>query len=220
MWKIAQALWVIVLAIYCTACAASRNVQPPLAASEGFPASGKSVIGTASWYGPGFDGHRTSSGAIYHQESLTAASTLFPLGTVLRVTNLSNGRSVDVTVDDHGPYVKGRTLDLSHNAAKTLGMLGPGTTSVRMEILHSPPGGPTLGQRYCIQVGSFRDRRKARKVQERIARICPEATIVEAVEGSGHLYRVRSGIFISRSQAESWAGNLLKLGYSPMIITE
>jgi rare lipoprotein A len=151
---------------------------------------------------------------------MTAASTLFPLGTVLKVTNLHNGRTVNVTVDDHGPYVKGRALDLSHQAAKRLGMLGPGTTTVRMAVLRSPPGGPPLGQRYCVQVGSFRDIRKARRVQQRIAPVCPDSSVVEAYERGAHFYRVRSGFFTDRSSAEARAGNLERLGYSPTIITE
>src|SRR5690349_11605418 len=67
-----------------------------------------SVTGVASWYGPGFDGHRTANGEVYNQEELTAASTIIPLGSHVMVTNLDNGRAVEVRINDHGPYVKGR----------------------------------------------------------------------------------------------------------------
>ncbi|HZP45951.1 MAG TPA: septal ring lytic transglycosylase RlpA family protein [Candidatus Binataceae bacterium] len=217
MWKLARAMLVTGLAIYCAACATS---SPQPLAPPPSPARSGAVLGIASWYGPGFDGRRTSSGATYHQDSLTAASTVFPLGTVLRVTNLRNQRSVVVTVDDHGPYVKGRTLDLSHKAARTIGMIGRGTTPVRMEVLHSPPGGPPVGLRYCIQIGSFHNLSTARRLRERIVPFCPDATIVEAEDHGAHLYRVRTGVFTERRAAESQAGNLQRLGYSPIIITE
>ena len=77
----------------------------------------------ASWYGPGFHGHKTSAGAFYDQEDLTAASIDFPLGSRVMVTNLDNGRSVEVTITDRGPFIKGRKIDLSHKAARMIGML-------------------------------------------------------------------------------------------------
>src|SRR5579859_4272255 len=124
---------IVVIASACSTTQVISPAPPPIA-----PAYGASVIGIASWYGPGFDGHRTSSGAIYDQEGLTAASVIFPLGTRLRVTNLTNDHRVEVTVNDHGPYVKGRGLDLSHRAAQQLGMIGRGTARVRMDVLETP----------------------------------------------------------------------------------
>src|SRR5689334_4307490 len=109
--------------------------QPARLPLPAIPASGRSITGIASWYGPGFNGRRTSSGASYNQDDLTAASTVFPLGTELLVTNLSNGRSVRVLVNDHGPFVNGRVLDLSYRAALALGIVKPGTARVQMEVL-------------------------------------------------------------------------------------
>ena len=113
-------------------CSTTQTIAPaPTPPSASGAPAGTSLVGTASWYGPGFDGHRTSSGAVYDQEGLSAASVIFPLGTRLRVTNLSNSRQVEVTVNDHGPYVKGCGLDLSHRAAQQLGIIGRGTARVR-----------------------------------------------------------------------------------------
>ena len=84
------------------------------------------MTGMASWYGPGFDGHRTATGEVYNQEELTAASTVIPLGSRVMVTNLKNGRAVQVRINDHGPYVKGRKIDLSHEVARTLGIVRSG----------------------------------------------------------------------------------------------
>src|SRR5437867_9843576 len=95
-------------------------------------------VGVASWYGPGFHGNRTANGEIYDQYELTAAHPSLPLGTRVMVTNLENGRAVQVRVNDRGPFVDGRAIDLSYAAARTLGMVGPGTVRVRIEVL-----GPT-----------------------------------------------------------------------------
>ena len=86
----------------------------------------------ASWYGPGFAGHRTSNGEIYNPEGLTAASTTLPLGSHVRVVNPDTGRSVVVRINDRGPYVHGRSLDLSHGAAQQIGLTGKGVGRVQV----------------------------------------------------------------------------------------
>jgi rare lipoprotein A len=179
-----------------------------------------SVEGVASWYGPGFHGHRTSSGAVYDQEDLTAASVLFPLGTRLLVTNLANNRDVEVTINDHGPYVKGRQIDLSRKAARVLGVIGPGTARVRMDVLATPPGGPAIGQRYFVQVGSFADSANARRIQQRLATAYPDVQVQTASAGANLYYRVRMGAFMNRDEAETRAARVANSGYSAVIITE
>lgn len=89
--------------------------------------------GTASWYGPGFAGRRTASGDVFDPSALTAAHLTLPFGTRVRVTNLANGRSVVVRINDRGPYVAGREIDLSRAAARRLGI--DGTARVRLEVL-------------------------------------------------------------------------------------
>ncbi len=93
------------------------------------------IQGLASWYGPGFDGNRTANGEIYNQYDLTAASPTLPFGTRIRVTNLDNGRTVVVRVNDRGPYVGDRIIDLSRGAAQILGTVSSGVSPVRLEIL-------------------------------------------------------------------------------------
>jgi rare lipoprotein A (peptidoglycan hydrolase) len=92
-------------------------------------------LGRASYYGYGFAGRRTASGTTFRPEELTAAHRSLPLGTRVRVTNLNNGRSVLVTITDRGPYVRGRSLDLSLGAARELGMVQRGVTSVLFQLL-------------------------------------------------------------------------------------
>lgn len=94
--------------------------------------------GEASWYGPGFHGRKTASGERFNQHRLTAAHRKLPLGTTAKVTNLDNGRTVEVEINDRGPYVGGRIIDLSKAAAERLGMKQIGTTLVRLEVTQLP----------------------------------------------------------------------------------
>jgi hypothetical protein len=89
----------------------------------------------ASWYGPGFHGNLTANGEIFDQEALTAAHKELPFGTQLRITNVANGQSVVVRVNDRGPYIDGRELDLSHGAAAAIGGTSMGVIPIQMEIL-------------------------------------------------------------------------------------
>jgi rare lipoprotein A len=91
--------------------------------------------GLASWYGPGFYGRRTASGAVYTGTALTAAHPSLPFGTLVRVTNLENGRTVVVVIDDRGPFVRGRVIDLSAAAARRLDMIRDGLVQVRLEVV-------------------------------------------------------------------------------------
>lgn len=91
--------------------------------------------GIASWYGPGFDGKKTSSGEIYDMHGLTAAHSILPLNTLVRVTNLSNNKDVVVRINDRGPFVGERVIDLSLAAAQTIGMVAPGTAPVRVAVI-------------------------------------------------------------------------------------
>jgi rare lipoprotein A len=124
-WGLAAALVVVV-----EACALVKPATPPVV--------GGRQEGVASWYGPGFHGRRTANGEIYDQYELTAAHQTLPLGTRVMVTSLSNGRSVEVRINDRGPFVDGRIVDLSYAAASVIGMVGPGTMPVRLEVLDAP----------------------------------------------------------------------------------
>lgn len=103
---------------------------------KGFaPATGYQTVGEASWYGGRFHGRQTASGEIYDMHALTAAHRSLPFGTRVRVTNLANGRSVVLTINDRGPYVKPRVIDVSRRAAEVLGFLRDGVTRVRVETI-------------------------------------------------------------------------------------
>jgi rare lipoprotein A len=95
----------------------------------------KQQVGKASWYGPGFHGRRTASGERFNQNALTAAHPSLHLPSLVRVTNVENGRTVVVRVNDRGPYRRGRIIDVSRGAARQLGFLQKGTARVRLEVL-------------------------------------------------------------------------------------
>lgn len=95
--------------------------------------------GKASWYGPGFHGRVTASGEVFDEAAMTAAHQSFPLGSKAKVTNLTNGNSVEVKINDRGPFTEGRIIDLSRAAARVLGILGSGIALVRVELIEAGP---------------------------------------------------------------------------------
>jgi rare lipoprotein A len=112
------------------ACARPYRFPPPLS-----PRVGLVETGIASWYGPGYHGKRTSSGERFDQDELTAAHATWTFGTRVRVTFLRTGRSVVVRINDRFPNHKGRVIDLSRAAARQIGLVGPGTGTVRLEVV-------------------------------------------------------------------------------------
>jgi rare lipoprotein A len=197
----------------------SKAVLPP-------PPEGRvTQTGIASWYGPGFHGQATASGVIYDQHELTAAHQTLPLGTRVMVTNLENGKSTEVAINDRGPFLKERILDLSYAAARTLGMIGPGTIPVRIEVLD---GGPQRVDRirerldYTLQLGSFADIDNARKLREQVGKAVGQGSEINVIPfetRNGTYYRVRVGTFSDRSAAEDEARRLARQGF-PVIIME
>jgi rare lipoprotein A len=123
-------LGVALAALIGSGCASTKTSRPASA-----PAPGTRIVGFASWYGQRHQGRETASGETFDMNKLTAAHRTMPFGTRLRVTNVENGRSVVVRVNDRGPWVNDRVLDVSLAAAKTLGMTGDGVTKVEIVVL-------------------------------------------------------------------------------------
>lgn len=169
----------------------------PLLSGDGFIEEG-----VASWYGKDFHGKKTANGERYDMYGLTAAHRILPFGTKVRVTNLANGKQTVVRINDRGPFVANRIIDLTHTAATQIGMIGTGTARVRLESLDVVPGvrnGDMKGTFY-VQVGAFAVRANAEKV-------------VSALRGTGrkartyysdavHLWRVQAGPYTSLKEAE------------------
>ena len=111
------------------------NANPQVQTNKSKIQTNKVIRGEASWYGPGFHGRKTASGKIFDQEKLTAAHKTLPLGTRAKVTNLQNGNTVEVEINDRGPYIGERVIDLSRAAADELGFIESGITLVQIELL-------------------------------------------------------------------------------------
>lgn len=156
--------------------------------------------GIASWYGPDFHGRNTANGEVYDQEGMTAAHKTLPFGTIVRVTNLDNGRQVTVRINDRGPYAKGRVIDLSRAAAREVGMIGSGTARVRIDVLK--PGGPMIGdlsrEIFAVQIASLTDPESARSRANEIR----GGWVQPARVDGQRVYRVMVGRYGNREQAE------------------
>ncbi|HEX4648004.1 MAG TPA: septal ring lytic transglycosylase RlpA family protein [Steroidobacteraceae bacterium] len=174
--------------------------------------------GVASWYGPTFHGSNTSSGEPYDMFAMTAAHKTLPLPTYARVTNLRNGHSVIVRINDRGPFVANRLIDLSYTAAAKLDMLREGTTLVEVQAL--TPGAPDNLSRSAeapppslyVQAGAFAEERNARNLLERLhAAGLTSAFVLSPLEGRS-LYRVRLGPVGSVAEFDALAARLAALG--------
>ncbi len=206
-------------------CALVRQPEPP-------PVTDGVQAGIASWYGPGFHGRRTANGEVFDQNELTAAHRSLPHGTRAMVTNLTNGRSVEVRINDRGPFVGGRVIDLSYAAARSIAMIGPGTAPVRIEVL-DPAGAPVAARgplvppptndlpttSYAIQVASLTDADKAEHLRQVLARRFPDAFVSPLAGSRRRYYRVRIGPYPLRQVALARAELVNRLGY-PAVIME
>jgi rare lipoprotein A len=177
--------------------------------------------GVASWYGPNFHGGNTSSGEQYDMYGMTAAHKTLPLPTYARVTNLRNGRSVIVRINDRGPFVANRLIDLSYTAAARLDMIRDGTTLVEVQAL--TPGVPdelarsaeTPVSALYVQAGAFADPENAQRTLTRLqAAGFDNAAVVSPLTGPTPLYRVRLGPVHSVAEFDDITARLAALGFA------
>jgi rare lipoprotein A len=152
-----------------------------------------------------FNGRRAADGEIFDMNTLVAAHRTLPFGSIVRVTNLNNGRQIDVRVIDRGPFVGNRILDLARAAAAGLDMIGTGTAPVRIQLIASPG---TAGGEYTVQVGAFADPDKANRLRDRLLPKYQPVHIQEFDAPEGHFYRVRVGSFPSPDAAQQVASQL------------
>lgn len=167
----------------------SRSVPAHIPESYGKPIS--TQIGLASWYGPPYAGRKGADGKVYNQNAMTAAHLTLPLGTLVRVTNLSNNESAVVRITDRGPFVRGRIIDLSLAAAKATGVYRAGVARVRVEAFAPPdrvssdPAG-----RWCVQVGAFSHEKDAVRLKAELMHRYTTARVIEFPGPTGYWVRV------------------------------
>jgi rare lipoprotein A len=191
----------------------------PLPDSKGFRQAG-----IASWYGKDFHGKKTSSGEIYNMYAMTAAHKTLPLGTYVRVHHLENGRKIDVRINDRGPFVRGRIIDLSYTAASKIGLVGPGTARVEISALGTPAssdGGTSRSYvqgdyykgNFTFQVGAFLNRENAERLKRELAQTYKNAHITVYDNGREIFYRVRVGKVHTLEQARDYEAYLIQQGF-------
>jgi rare lipoprotein A len=229
-----QGLRVVLLSLIATSCASAGQVafnDPFTATDRTAEAANKATLasndddkiaevafdrGVASWYGPGFHGRMTANGETYDQEELTAAHKTLPFNTLVRVENVRNGKSVVVRINDRGPFVGNRIIDLSHKAARNIEMVGTGTAEVRLTIINPDPEHDRqtyLQERFTLQLGSFSRPEHA----ELIAGDLSGSRVSEAKVHDRIYYRVYYGLYATRREAEDALMAILKKGHSGFI---
>ena len=159
--------------------------------------------GTASWYGPDFHGKSTSCGEIYDMNAMTSAHKILPMGTKLRVTNLRNQRSIVVRVNDRGPFVKSRILDLSFAAAKQLDAVASGTAPVRIEAIAGDSGSAIILGPFTVQVGAFTDPDNAYRLASQLEKRYGSSSVQRGWVKGTLFHRVRVGRYPEIAAAEA-----------------
>jgi rare lipoprotein A len=200
----------------------------PLQSARGFVEEG-----VASWYGPGFHGKRTANGEIYDMHAMTAAHKLLPLGTIVRVTNKNNGRSLVLRINDRGPFVDNRVIDLSRAAAAKLDVLAKGTAPVRITAMDdasrassaaAKDGGrpPKLNAgrdgRIFVQVGSFPQQDDAQEMVRQLEKLGYKGRYFYAA--GVKRWRVQLGPVASRDMAEDMKARLHDVAHDAFIVID
>lgn len=194
--------------LFLMGCASERYARP---------SQGTVQRGMASWYGSDFHGKPTASGEIYDMHQETAAHKELPLHTIIDVKNLDNGRKIRVRVNDRGPYIRGRVLDLSYGAAQKLGMVEKGLARVEIRVVEVGSGraGPSRLTRFTVQLGAFRELGNAKELEDRVAPSFPKVEI----QSQDGWHRVRIGLFTSRSKADDLSAKLKRQGFHASVVS-
>lgn len=170
--------------------------------------------GVAAWYGKELQGRRTASGEVFDMLGLTAAHRTLPFGTVIRVTNLDNSKSIDVKITDRGPFTRSRILELSYGAAEELGFVAQGTARVRIEA-PEPLRGPA---QYTVLAATYVEEENAVLLKYRLSKKFEIVTITPFETNISKFYRVRVGSYASEERAEQVANKLRLEGLEPIVM--
>jgi rare lipoprotein A len=180
------------------------------------PRIGSTETGVASWYGHPYHGRRAANGEVYDMEKMTAAHRTLPFETWVRVRNLNNDKTVDVRIQDRGPFINGRIIDLSRAAAREIDMIGPGTTKVKLTIIASPKNLERQPEVFTVQVGAFRDWSRAEALRQQMQdRFAPSR--LAARSGEGTVWRVLVGEEESQERADELAARIRESGQSAFV---
>ncbi|MFP4668181.1 MAG: septal ring lytic transglycosylase RlpA family protein [Desulfobacterales bacterium] len=187
----------------------------PITDSDGFRQAG-----LASWYGNPFHGRKTASGEVYNMYKKTAAHKILPMDTYVLVRNRDNGKESVVRINDRGPFVRGRVIDLSYRAAEEIDMIGSGTAKVEVIAMEKGPAGSGGGEDkdflrgdFTVQVGAFASRSSAENLKQKLLKDYKHVTVTPVKKDTQTLYRVRVGRFSSLENAEKSEDKLVEKGH-------
>lgn len=199
------ALLGLVLVTLVLAGCGSGGRRPMESVSRGWKETGR-----ASWYGEKFHGRMTANGEIYDMYGMTAAHKRLPFDTLVEVENLDNGRRVQVRINDRGPFIRGRIIDLTHTAADRIDMIGTGTAKVRIKVVGAAE---MAGRRWVVQAGAFSERDTARALERELERSFSSVR----VESESGIHRVLVGRFKKKDKADDVARKLRRNGYDALV---
>lgn len=207
-------LFILVISLFISSCGTSSRLGDTGNIPDYRGAGEKIEEGVASWYGPNFDGKLTANGETYDMYDLTAAHRTLPFNTIVKVTNLDNGKSVAVRINDRGPYAKNRIIDLSKKAADKINMLGPGTAPVELILLEGDLKNSRVTNlkvpTYTVQLASYNHEHQARSHAKKI-----QGARVEKIDmGSKTVYRVYHGIYTDKNNARTKQRQLKRQGFN------
>ncbi|MFO7931500.1 MAG: septal ring lytic transglycosylase RlpA family protein [Thermodesulfobacteriota bacterium] len=186
----------------------------PIEDSDGFRESG-----LASWYGNPFHGRKTANGETYNMHAKTAAHKILPMDTFVLVKNKDNGKETVVRINDRGPFVRGRVIDLSYRAAREIDMTGPGTARVEVIAMEKDSAESREKDKdfstgdFTVQVGAFAARSSAQNLKRTLEKSYDHVEVTTIKKDSQTLYRVRVGMFSSLESAEKTEKQLVKNGF-------
>ena len=190
------------------------------------------ILMVASWYGKAFHGHITASGEIFNMNALTAAHKKLPFGTKLLIINPQNEKTTTVTINDRGPYIWGRELDLSYKAASEIGIIGSGTATVRViylgidhtydnyipaEVTQETAEISTDNAQFTVQLGTFADNQNADRMSSAVKQRYKNTKVYQCVVNGKKYYKVRVGRLDTKKQAQLLVKNLTDDGYAAFI---
>jgi rare lipoprotein A len=180
------------------------------------PRIGSTETGIASWYGHPYHGRRAANGEVYDMERLTAAHRTLPFDTWVRVRNLSNDKTVDVRIQDRGPFIDGRIIDLSRAAARNIDMIRPGIVKVRLTVIASPKQIEKQPELFAVQAGAFRDRDRAEATRARLESFGPARLVLRPADPP--VWRVLIGEEETQSAAEALASQIRSSGTQALVV--
>jgi rare lipoprotein A len=187
---------------------------------------GNRTYAVASWYGPGFHGKQTSSGEVYDMYAMTCAHKVYPFGTRVKVINISNDRSAECVVNDRGPFIRGRDIDLSYGMAREIGIIGPGVARVLLELngrdaSYIRPVKVRVQEKsgpFTVQVGAFTESVSAVRLKAGLLEKYPNTYIQETEVNGTPLFRVRVGDYNDYQTTLSIAEQLRHDGYDTLLV--